>query len=255
MRLMSRAARAMIRGVARRPLLSGVGRRLLPLVNYTLAQNHMYVCSFRREMRWLSDAIASIRHERELMIRVDEAANLALAARAASKLPGDFAELGVYQGASAKLICQMKGERTLHLFDTFEGLPAPGPFDPPEFVEGGFRCSQESVSQYLSDYANVQFHPGVFPGTAARVADRRFAFVNLDVDLYESTYQALEFFYPRMVTSGIILSHDYAGAKGVRKAFDEFFESKEEVVMPLLGNQCMVIRVDQRMSLAAAQGA
>ena len=36
-----------------------------------------------------------------------------------------MAEVGVYQGVSAKLICEAKGDKELHLFDTFEGLPDP----------------------------------------------------------------------------------------------------------------------------------
>ena len=34
-----------------------------------------------------------------------------------------MAEVGVYQGVSAKLICEAKGDKELHVFDTFEGLP------------------------------------------------------------------------------------------------------------------------------------
>src|SRR5258708_7091280 len=38
-----------------------------------------------------------------------------------AKLPGDIAEVGVFQGGSAKLIASLKGTKGLHLFDTFEG--------------------------------------------------------------------------------------------------------------------------------------
>ena len=37
-------------------------------------------------------------------------------------IKGDFAELGVYQGKTAKLIHHYAPERNLHLFDTFEGF-------------------------------------------------------------------------------------------------------------------------------------
>ena len=39
------------------------------------------------------------------------------------KIPGSFAELGVYKGESARLIHLMDNSRTFHLFDTFDGLP------------------------------------------------------------------------------------------------------------------------------------
>ena len=35
-----------------------------------------------------------------------------------SRLPGDFAEVGCFQGASTRLICEAKGDKTLHVFDT-----------------------------------------------------------------------------------------------------------------------------------------
>ena len=50
-----------------------------------------------------------------------------------------------------------------------------------------------------------------------------FSFVHLDVDLYQSTKDGLAWFYPRLNRGGILISHDYSNADGVRKAFDEFF--------------------------------
>src|SRR5258708_14722189 len=50
-------------------------------------------------------------------------------AAAQRNLEGDYAEVGVYKGATAKLICEAKGNKFLHLFDTFEGLPQEGEID------------------------------------------------------------------------------------------------------------------------------
>ncbi|MCP4540392.1 MAG: hypothetical protein GY832_24910 [Chloroflexi bacterium] len=62
------------------------------------------------------------------------------------------------------------------------------------------------------------YHPGLFPKTGAFVSEKEFSFVYLDVDVYQSTKESLEFFYPRMTKGGIILSHDYQ-YPGVRQAF------------------------------------
>jgi hypothetical protein len=48
-----------------------------------------------------------------------------------------------------------------------------------------------------------------------------------------------------MSSGGIILSHDYVIADGVRKAFDEFFAHKAETVLELTGNQCLVVKLGQ----------
>src|SRR5665647_1277936 len=52
-----------------------------------------------------------------------EACQLFALAEAAAKIEGDMAEVGTYKGGSAKIICEVKGNTPLHLFDTFEGLP------------------------------------------------------------------------------------------------------------------------------------
>ena len=85
------------------------------------------------------------------------------AARAQRKRPGAMAEVGVYKGASAKLICEAKGDKALHLFDTFAGLPESTPEDRAVHRPGQYECSLESVRRYLAGYENVYFHPGLFP--------------------------------------------------------------------------------------------
>ncbi|NLE39771.1 MAG: macrocin-O-methyltransferase, partial [Pirellulaceae bacterium] len=52
----------------------------------------------------------------------------------------------------------------------------------------------------------------------------------------------LEYFYPRMIPGGIILSHDYDILAGVMKAFHEFFADKPESIIELPTTQCMVVR-------------
>lgn len=164
-------------------------------------------------------------------------------ASSVKKLSGDFAEVGVFQGRSAKVIAQTKGsERSLHLFDTFAGLPQSTGMDDSLMRKDMYASSLHSVKDYLDHYQNVFFYPGLFPETAAPVQDRSFAFVHLDVDLHQSTLKGLEFFYPRMVRGGIILSHDYSILSGVKKAFDEFFNDKPENVLEFSTSQCMIVK-------------
>jgi hypothetical protein len=177
------------------------------------------------------------------MIRNDEAFHLFTAAAGSAKVPGDLAEFGVFEGASAKLICEAKGGRTLHLFDTFEGLPRPGPLDASHFAEGDFQCSVESVREYLSPYQKVEYHKGLFWESSRRISDKKFCFVNIDVDLYDSTLAAFEFFYPRMTPGGIMMSHDYTGEPAVRRAIDGFFATRPETVIELVGTQCLIVKI------------
>ncbi len=236
-------AKKSIQRIATSRLLRPFGAPLLHAAQYVLGLHHREVVSFQQPER-----AREVERVREILTEwptqtmgVDEAYMIRTAVLRTAKIEGEIAEVGVFRGASAKVICEAKGDRALHLFDTFEGLPQPGEQDT-EFHKGQYARSIESVSEYLKGYSNVKLYKGIFPATSGPVRDRQFSFVHLDVDLYESTTAALEFFYPRMSPGGIIISHDYVEFAGVRHAFDEFFANKIEPVIELTGNQCLVVK-------------
>ncbi|RPJ62402.1 MAG: macrocin-O-methyltransferase [Acidobacteria bacterium] len=169
---------------------------------------------------------------------------LLMAVDSVQKLSGFFAEVGVFRGGSAELICELKGDRPLHLFDSFEGLPEPGGLDSSsEFYQGRFSdTGYRQVCDRLAGYKNVFVHQGWFPETADCVKNDEFCLVHIDVDLYETTRSALEFFYPRMVPGGVIISHDYVTADGVRKAVDEFCADKCAPVLVVSDTQCLIVK-------------
>jgi O-methyltransferase len=234
----------MVKSIATSSLLCPCGPPLLHAIQYTLGLHHREVVNFGQPGRAkVAERIREIvtAWPKQTM-GVDEAYLIRSAVLGTAKLGGDIAEVGVFRGGTARVICEAKGDRTLHLFDTFEGLPQPGEIDS-AFHKGQYACTLESVRAYLSGFAGVHFYKGYFPATGDPVKDRNFSFVHLDVDLYESTARALAFFYPRMMVGGSIISHDYVEFPGVRNAFDEFFADKPEPVIEMSGNQCLVVKV------------
>lgn len=184
-----------------------------------------------------------LQKERRTLMTSFEAYYVYALARAMADRPGAFAEVGVFKGASAKLICEVKGDKPLHLFDTFEGLPEPGVHDRDVHRQGQYACSLDSVKEYLNGYENVHFHKGIFPESTADVEEQQYSLVHFDVDLYEGTYACLEYFYPRMIPGGVLLSHDYGLLAGVEKAFQEFFADKPEGIIEQPTTQCMVVKI------------
>jgi len=170
----------------------------------------------------------------------NELIQLYMTVRSVEKVDGDIAEVGVFMGGTAKVICEAKGLKSLHLFDTFEGLPDVGEIDADKFHVGQYESDYEHTVEYLRGYENVYFYKGIFPETSSPVRDKQFSLVHLDVDTFKSTLACLEFFYPRMNRGGLILSHDYSVARGVRKAYDDFFSDKPETVVRLSESQCIV---------------
>jgi len=200
-----------------------------------------YGCPDRKDF---AKNLKKIRADTDLLLEDIEAYHIYMATKRTQKIPGDIAEVGVYKGGSAKIICLAKGDKHLHLFDTFEGLPKVEEIDIVwPFYEGKFAASYDSVQKYLGDESNVYFYKGIFPGTSDPIRDKKFSMVNFDVDTYESTKQCLEFFYSRMSPGGILISHDYITAPGVKKAFDDFFDGKTEPVLETAGSQCLVVKV------------
>ena len=186
--------------------------------------------------------VARIKKETEMLISDLEAHQIYLAVKKTEKINGDIAEVGVYKGGSAKLICEITNKQ-VHLFDTFEGLPELSKFDrPDQFHKGDYNASFSAVKNYLKDCSNVHLYKGLFPTTAENIENKKFSFVHLDVDLYQSTLDCLKVFYPRMNRGGVIISHDYntIGGKG---AFDEFFKDKPEIIIEFPGcNQCLIVK-------------
>jgi len=161
-----------------------------------------------------------------------------------SHLKGDIAEVGVYKGGTAKLIAEVKKNKNLYLCDTFEGLPETK--DKDQFVQKGWLhdTSVESVKEYLKDYEGINFLKGIFPHTSEPISNKEFSFVHLDTNLYQSTLDSLEFFWPRMVKGGRIVSHDYntTSMPGIKKAFLEFFSEQKEKLIEIADSQIMVIK-------------
>ncbi len=163
--------------------------------------------------------------------------------KSVSKLKGDIAEVGVYKGGSAKILCELKNSKRLFLFDTFQGLPNTTKNDK---VKSGWLSdtSLKSVKEYLSNYDDVFYFEGYFPATTSSLTNEVFSLVHLDTDLYQSTLDSLNYFWPRMVEGGRIISHDYNAKDvgGVKQAFDEFFKNSPEKIIEIADTQVLIIK-------------
>ncbi|MBL7190472.1 class I SAM-dependent methyltransferase [bacterium] len=181
--------------------------------------------------------------EGRMSLTIREAFNIYYYLTKSLPLGGSIAEVGVYKGGGAKLISEFKSDLTLHLFDTFEGMPEVNSAVDLH-LKGDFSdTTLESVQRYLKSYSNIHFHKGIFPNSSKDLPKNiQFCFVHLDVDIYESTLSGLNFFYPRLKEGGVIISHDYnsISCPGVKKAYDEFFVDKNEDVFFLWDTQCMI---------------
>lgn len=159
---------------------------------------------------------------------------------------GDTAEVGAWRGAMSWLICAAGDPtRTHHIFDSFEGLSEPTSVDGAHWLRGALACDESTVHRNLAAFAGrFKTYKGWVPQRFGEVEDRRFAFVHIDVDLYEPTRDSLSFFYPLMIPGGIIVCDDWGfkSCPGATKACNDFLVDKPEKMIGLTAGSGFLIK-------------
>tara|TARA_Y100000590_G_scaffold448515_1_gene585290 strand:- start:38 stop:805 length:768 start_codon:yes stop_codon:yes gene_type:complete len=154
----------------------------------------------------------------------------------------DFVECGCWKGHSSYIISHLINKTNkkvkFHIFDSFEGLSNSTKKDGEFYLKSEkqknstkeyFRSSENFVKNIvLKDFNFIKTYKGWIPERFDEVKDRTFSFVHIDVDLYQPTYDSLEFFFPRLNKGGSIVCDDYNSSTfpGAKEAWDEYFKSK-----------------------------
>lgn len=169
-------------------------------------------------------------------------------ARECLALPGDFVELGCYEGDTSLLLAEIlrdanvqdanlgrEDAKRLWIYDSFEGLPAKTDADfsvvGEAFQAGVLAVSKREVKlRFLRAGLPV---PIITKGWFSDLTDNdlppKIAFAFLDGDLYESIRDSLKLVENKMVDGGIIIVHDYNNPElpGVTKAVDEWLKGRK----------------------------
>lgn len=148
-------------------------------------------------------------------------------------MPGDVIECGSYRGGSGGLIgqCLLGSGKTLHVCDSFIGLPPPGDKDNFHRTGDFNETSSHAVASGLAALAvPYQVHVGFFQHTLPSLEHTTFSLVHIDVDLYDSVLECLRFTYPRLAAGGALVLDDLGSPTclGAKAAADEFFQGKVE---------------------------
>ncbi len=152
---------------------------------------------------------------------------------------GDMLELGVCRGGTALLLAQATRlhapARRVHLLDSWQGLPEPGPEDSGTIASQGLfaESTKDEVVALLSRHG-VQgvcsLYEGWFADTLPGIPGP-FSLVHVDCDFYEAVRHALRIVLPRMSANGVILVDDVGTQEsrrfpGVFRAVTECLEQE-----------------------------
>lgn len=239
-------------------------RRLVkPVVNLLARLDPRFY--YKSEIRWCNDLEWTKKYQPYLSRDgrggrriLDRRFTIVQMASTVRDLSGSTAECGVARGVGSAMILITLAETyrdcEMHLgFDSFEGVGEPNEKDRMRngrhhWFKGKLSHSLELVSQYMSAFSRCSLVKGWIPETFGAYANHRFRMVHIDVDLHDPTRDSLTFFYPRMVSGGIILldDHGFVNCPGARLAAETFFADKPEKLIELPTGQAFVIKGSSR---------
>ena len=168
-----------------------------------------------------------------------EGCHILKALRDTRDVSGDWCEYGVATGRTSAMLAQaISKHRTLWLYDSFEGLPAPHASKDvliDDLYSKGSMAAYEGMLSFpeqivLGELANVR--PGtdwfritkgwITAESLKTTSPDRIAFAYLDMDFYQSTLDVLLMLLERMPRGGVAIIDDYGQfSEGVRTAVSE----------------------------------
>jgi len=142
--------------------------------------------------------------------------------------PGDFLEIGSYDGIIATLVAKKFPNKTIHCVDLFKkGYST---------AAGHKRYWKRNVAEHK--VTNIK----LFEGDSRKIIPRlkrKYGLIFIDGDhSYRTVLRDLENSWKRLLPKGILVFHDYGKIKDVTRAADEFCISKNKktiLVMHSLG--------------------
>lgn len=175
-------------------------------------------------------------------------------------IEGDLVECGVYRGGSSMAMALALNttncrDRTIWMFDTFQGMTRPeahdvvlGSEEPAMemFVATATGDNSSTLCAASLDDVKANIQATDFPSERVRFVvgpveetlslrdlPERIPLLRLDTDWYASTRAELESLYPRLVSGGVLIVDDYHSWSGSKKAVDEYF-LQNDIRLPLI---------------------
>lgn len=166
---------------------------------------------------------------------------------------GACIEVGTWKGGTGGLIAKGADRfgisDPVYLCDTFTGVVKAG--DEDSIYTGGEHSdtSREIVEDLLNndlEVDNVKILQGIFPEeTAHHVADKKFRLCHIDVDVYQSSKESVDWIWERLVPNGIIVFDDYGyhECDGITKHVEEQMKLDDRMVFYNLNGHAIIVKL------------
>jgi O-methyltransferase len=181
---------------------------------------------------WLSDKefLCAYQIIREFtMVERERCYELWDLAKQSTKVNGAILEVGVWRGGTGCLLAMSAPVKSVYLADTFEGVVKAGKNDNHYFGGEHADTSIQVVSKLLAlvQVDNVRLLKGIFPDETAGELKGPVSLLHIDVDVYQSAKDIVEWALPRLPVGGKIVFDDYGffECEGVTRLVNEYRES------------------------------
>lgn len=169
-----------------------------------------------------------------------------------SKLRGAVIEIGTWKGGTGALLAKKAADcgipDTVYLCDTFAGVVKAGSHDS-EYAGGEhFDATKEEVETILRVLGpnNAKILVGVFPDETSRlVSDKEFRFCHIDVDVYQSAKDTLDWVWSKLVVGGLVVFDDYGfkACDGVTRLVNEERAKHDRIVIHNLNGHAVLVKI------------
>jgi O-methyltransferase len=203
---------------------------------------------------WLSDAafMAAYRAvEINTLVDIYRCWELWQLVEQVSGLEGSIIEVGVWRGGTGCLMAkraQLLGlDIKVYLCDTFTGVVKATDRDASYFGGEHADTSADTVRDLASRMGldNVVLAQGVFPEeTAHIVGDDPIRLLHIDVDVYAGAHDIVDFAWPRLVRTGVVVFDDYGfkGTTGITRYVNEAMRGPDRTMIHNLNGHAIVIK-------------
>jgi O-methyltransferase len=170
-------------------------------------------------------------------------------AKQTAKVPGAVIEVGAWRGGSSVIVAkgfeEGGAQPEFYCCDTFSGVANATEKDK-DYIGGEHAdTSLHLVEKLFNDHglSYINILKGIFPEeTGDKLNDKQFSFCHIDVDVYKSAKQILDFVWPRLSVNGIVVFDDYGfiSCNGVTTMVNELKLNNALFVYNLNGHAILV---------------
>jgi len=206
-------------------------------------------CDFLNESEFVSALSARTKQNPQLSTRKWDLHINQWAVNQAKNLSGDFVECGVFKGSLARFNLTLLNfnelkDKKYYLFDTYSGFDMNVTTkEESSIFKGHYDYDYyDYVKDSFKFYPNVIVIKGTVPYSLSTVNIKKVAYLSIDMNCVIPEVEALKYFWPKLVSGGIVVLDDYGWLTQLKKAHDDFAKSVGLTILTLPTGQGILIK-------------